>query len=138
MTRTFKLHPRMTSEQYMCSSRFSSSDEEEDGSGSEEGDEGRRFWECENWSKCPWSAEPFDTRPHTLLKCGRCHMVRYCSKGCQRANWPDHRAICEANCLMEKGFKQDSTFAQGLVSECTTWRKDDTGVEEIIARIARV
>ena len=29
-----------------------------------------------------------------LLKCGRCHGVKYCSAGCQRADWKEHKKIC--------------------------------------------
>lgn len=33
------------------------------------------------------------TRP-TLKKCSRCKFAKYCSVACQRADWPDHRAMC--------------------------------------------
>ena len=29
-----------------------------------------------------------------LLKCGRCKVVSYCSKECQREDWKDHKAFC--------------------------------------------
>lgn len=29
-----------------------------------------------------------------LLRCGRCHMSRYCDQTCQRAHWPIHKTIC--------------------------------------------
>ena len=77
--------------------------QEECGSGSEEGDMERRFLECGNWFKCPWHGQPFDTRPHVLLKCGSCHVARYCSKECQRVAWPEHKGMCLvlSSCFME-------------------------------------
>ncbi|KAJ7603703.1 hypothetical protein DFH06DRAFT_1151689 [Mycena polygramma] len=35
---------------------------------------------------------PGDTSP--LQQCARCHVARYCSHNCQRANWPVHRILC--------------------------------------------
>eukprot|EP01136_Pigoraptor_vietnamica_P036606 Opistho-1_new@103421 len=29
-----------------------------------------------------------------LLKCGACLVVRYCSRECQKAAWPQHRQAC--------------------------------------------
>jgi len=31
-----------------------------------------------------------------LFRCGGCEKVYYCSKGCQRANWKEHKAGCSA------------------------------------------
>ncbi len=28
--------------------------------------------------------------------CGRCEAVRYCSRGCQRADWKAHKGVCAA------------------------------------------
>ena len=30
-----------------------------------------------------------------LKKCGRCHVVFYCSRGCQLAHWKDHKVACK-------------------------------------------
>lgn len=30
-----------------------------------------------------------------LLVCSQCHMVRYCSKECQSADWEDHKRFCK-------------------------------------------
>lgn len=30
-----------------------------------------------------------------LLKCSRCFSARYCSKDCQVAHWPEHKAVCK-------------------------------------------
>ena len=116
----------MTSKKYSCAFRFSSSIEvedapqEESGSGSEEGDVERRFWECSNWSECPWREEPFDTRPYVLLKCGRCHIARYCSKECQRVDWAEHKGTCSFHIQlsgMERLCEQQVTIQQECVSE---------------------
>jgi hypothetical protein len=31
-----------------------------------------------------------------LMKCARCHSVLYCTKACQLAAWPTHKAACRA------------------------------------------
>ena len=31
-----------------------------------------------------------------LLKCSGCNLMRYCSKECQRTNWPLHKQLCKA------------------------------------------
>ena len=32
-----------------------------------------------------------------LQKCGGCSFNRYCSKACQKADWPSHKAVCSSN-----------------------------------------
>ncbi len=32
----------------------------------------------------------------TLSRCGRCKQVLYCSAGCQKAHWPQHKKTCKA------------------------------------------
>ncbi|KAJ7251866.1 hypothetical protein C8J57DRAFT_1351644 [Mycena rebaudengoi] len=29
-----------------------------------------------------------------LRRCGKCHIVSYCSKECQTKNWPEHKQTC--------------------------------------------
>lgn len=43
-----------------------------------------------NCSRC--LAYPSRDRPHA--RCGRCGLARYCSKGCQEADWKRHKALC--------------------------------------------
>ncbi|KAF8164625.1 hypothetical protein K438DRAFT_2025256 [Mycena galopus ATCC 62051] len=36
-----------------------------------------------------------ETKDHDdLKKCGRCHLVRYCSCECQKKDWPSHKRFC--------------------------------------------
>ncbi len=29
-----------------------------------------------------------------IRACSRCHIIKYCSKNCQRLDWPNHKLIC--------------------------------------------
>lgn len=33
--------------------------------------------------------------PSKLRDCGRCRITQYCSKGCQKENWKEHRLVCK-------------------------------------------
>jgi hypothetical protein len=33
-------------------------------------------------------------QPNAAHKCGRCRIVHYCSRDCQRADWPTHKTMC--------------------------------------------
>jgi len=35
---------------------------------------------------------------HAMLLCGRCLSRVFCSKGCQAADWPSHKARCRSHC----------------------------------------
>lgn len=47
---------------------------------------------------CAYEACPnlSDLQQQKLLKCSLCGLVRYCSRACQRADWPQHKLICRA------------------------------------------
>ena len=30
-------------------------------------------------------------------ECGRCHMIKYCSRECLVAHWPQHKKLCSSN-----------------------------------------
>ena len=32
---------------------------------------------------------------HAFRKCSRCNSAHYCSKSCQKSNWPSHKSICK-------------------------------------------
>ena len=47
--------------------------------------------------------------------CGKCNMTSYCSRQCQKLDWPYHKPLCEAVCLaaqLEKD-EDDSDFVAG-------------------------
>lgn len=35
------------------------------------------------------------------MECGNCHLLKYCSKECQKAHWPEHRPDCRSDLLKE-------------------------------------
>ena len=37
----------------------------------------------------------------TMLKCGKCKLVYYCSIDCQRASWSQHKVACVPKCNMD-------------------------------------
>lgn len=45
---------------------------------------------------------------HRLLVCGRCGLVSYCSKQCQKQAWPTHKQWCVNRKLGEAKPKNDS------------------------------
>lgn len=48
-----------------------------------------RLADVDDGDTCSWCAR--ETAPS---RCTRCHFVTYCSKACQKADWPRHRAQC--------------------------------------------
>jgi len=50
------------------------------------------------------------TNRKTLMACGRCKYAQYCSKECQVADWPSHKATCKKMSDLRK-------FAEELKSE---------------------
>ncbi|KAL0949833.1 hypothetical protein HGRIS_009868 [Hohenbuehelia grisea] len=48
-----------------------------------------------NWRECP--NHTYDEEINgkiTMKKCAKCEFVRYCSKACQRKDWPSHKPMC--------------------------------------------
>lgn len=41
-------------------------------------------------------------RDGSLQRCGKCHSIYYCSATCQKAHWPEHKAICRQHVMPEK------------------------------------
>lgn len=51
---------------------------------------------CRNMN-CPnQQGEHAKELPYGILKCSRCMAVWYCSKECQKADWPIHKLICQS------------------------------------------
>lgn len=38
-------------------------------------------------------------RDGSLQRCGNCHSTYYCSVTCQKAHWPEHKAICRQHVM---------------------------------------
>lgn len=55
-----------------------------------------------------------------LKRCTRCRVVYYCGRGCQEADWQDHKLECAARVtlgdrLVSTGFAGDGALADGLL-----------------------
>ncbi len=48
------------------------------------------------WAECRCSGCDQCGVQGEMKRCAGCGFVRFCSKACQRANWPEHRASCRA------------------------------------------
>ena len=59
---------------------------------------------------CSLTAE--QASPKKLRPCGKCFVVRYCSKACQLAAWPGHKAACKARAKE----REEEAWARILVS----------------------
>ncbi|KAH7882566.1 ankyrin repeat-containing domain protein [Phlebopus sp. FC_14] len=75
-------------------------------------------WERKrNGEAAPWEekrCENCKTKSGGLKQCARCHVVRYCSKECQRAHWKTHKADCHpfssaTTVTLRPSFKEAST-----------------------------
>jgi len=42
-----------------------------------------------------------------LLKCGRCHAVKYCSRECQKLDWSSHKSLCGKKTATEKAAETE-------------------------------
>ncbi|KAJ6492404.1 hypothetical protein C8R47DRAFT_1120602 [Mycena vitilis] len=46
-----------------------------------------------------------------LLRCGGCRRLVYCNKDCQKANWRNHKAMCQSIQLVEKDVEATNSMA---------------------------
>lgn len=114
-----------------------------------------RFWACDNLSKCPWSVQPFETRPPAHLKCGNCLLARYCSRECQKTDWPKHKIICrdlekirlhaeiasnsKTSALeSEKAYEEIEQGSRQQLQELATSRLAPGLSREVVAKIKRL
>ncbi|KAJ7101570.1 hypothetical protein B0H15DRAFT_816555 [Mycena belliarum] len=51
------------------------------------------------WKDCPAASDP----DHNMKVCARCTSVRYCSRTCQKADWPDHKIYCHIPPVLDIG-----------------------------------
>ncbi|MCJ1382774.1 hypothetical protein MMC17_005887 [Xylographa soralifera] len=54
--------------------------------------------------RCNACAKPQASSSVPLQRCGKCHAARYCSRECQKADWPIHKRICN-----QSGAKPEAT-----------------------------
>ncbi|KAI0692464.1 hypothetical protein C8T65DRAFT_669582 [Cerioporus squamosus] len=66
----------------------------------------RMFRKCNN---CYVSGEQ-----KQLFSCSRCKSQAYCSRECQKADWKNHKPICENNGKLESALKEHERTPMGL------------------------
>ncbi|KAJ7149217.1 hypothetical protein C8R43DRAFT_505086 [Mycena crocata] len=79
---------------------------------------------------CQWSDCPHEDPDRAMKVCARCRFVRYCSRACQRADWPQHRLYCHIPPVLDISAwmaKHYSLFHWALV-EALRLRTDPTNL----------
>ncbi|OLP98517.1 hypothetical protein AK812_SmicGene19029 [Symbiodinium microadriaticum] len=92
----------------------------------------RAWW---SWFEDPLQWQPLPSRdlptgapcahcglPPGVLRCAGCHQVAYCSKACQREDWPYHRSSCAPGARHES--KTAPTASEMFTSIGSTPRED--------------
>lgn len=69
-------------------------------------------------SDCSYCGK-IESNDESFKKCGNCELYRYCSKDCQRKDWPQHKKICKLPPGQE--VLRDAVSKQGPL------RRDKTG-----------
>lgn len=77
------------------------------------------------WQACPTAAMSAPVKACAgcgasecrLMKCARCHCVLYCTKECQVAAWPAHKAACRAAVAAAKAAEEAAEAAAAAASE---------------------
>lgn len=50
-----------------------------------------------------------------LQQCGRCHVVFYCSKECQKIHWPEHKIACKSTVTLDKHIEAKTGIPHGYI-----------------------
>ncbi|TCD62700.1 hypothetical protein EIP91_006561 [Steccherinum ochraceum] len=75
-------------------------------------DSPRRHWKPPNG--CNSCFKP-KQRGASLYQCKGCQMNVYCSEECQKAEWPDHKAVCQQAQLLHDERPESATHFKGLL-----------------------
>jgi hypothetical protein len=54
---------------------------------------------CSSSIRCGYCAKADVIDGDTLKRCGKCKAIRYCSRECQAADWPNHKKVCR-HCIL--------------------------------------
>lgn len=96
-----------------------------------------KVWDCANSKSCPWRRRSSNTRPDVLLKCGKCRLVRYCSKECQKRHRQHHKPICayiDLKQSAEQLLTEQKASEEGLIEIEKRWQMEKNRLDEAVRK----